>query len=184
MTTTATSSPLPGVPLALSDLARRHPRAARRLTAAHAALIRGTRGSVAARWFGAPVLVLQTVGRRTGSQRRTALVYLPDGDDLVVVASNAGAERPPGWWLNLEAAGEGLAIVGGDRRPVGPGVLEGARRDRLWQHFAAVSPVEHYQRQTARRLPVVALTPLPARAPSSSRLSTLPFPSSARLAPA
>jgi deazaflavin-dependent oxidoreductase (nitroreductase family) len=156
-----------GAPIGLSDLARRHPNLARRLTAGHAALLRLTRGYVAARWFGAPVVLLQTVGRRTGELRSTALVYLPDGDDLVVVASNGGAERPPAWWLNLQAAGEGLAIVGGRRRPVTANVVEDGRRDRLWRRFAAVSPVEHYQRRTTRRLPLVALTPtpVPARQP-------------------
>lgn len=44
-------------------------------------------------------------------------------------------------------------------------VVEGARRKRKWRRFAAVSPGEHYQRRTARRLPIVALTPIPARAP-------------------
>jgi deazaflavin-dependent oxidoreductase (nitroreductase family) len=160
--TTMSSSSAAGVPIALSDLARRHPSATRRLTAAHAALIRGTRGSVAARWFGAPIVLLETVGRRTGCRRSTALVYVPDGDDLVVVASNAGADRAPAWWLNLQAAGEGIAIRGRHRRAVAATVVEGARRDRLWRRFAAVSPVERYQRQCARRLPVVALRPVPA----------------------
>jgi deazaflavin-dependent oxidoreductase (nitroreductase family) len=153
----------PGVPVGLSDLARRHPRAARRLTATHAALLRITRGYLVARWFGMPILLLETVGRRTERRRITPLVYLPDGDDLVVVASNAGVERPPAWWLKLEAAVEGVAIVGGARRPVTAPVVEGARRDRLWRRFAAVAPVERYQRQAWRRLPVVVLTPVPAR---------------------
>jgi F420H(2)-dependent quinone reductase len=153
-----------GVPIGISELARRYPVLARRLTAAHAALLRSTRGYFAARWFGAPVVLLETVGRRTGERRRTALVYLPDGDDLVVVASNAGAERAPAWWLNLQAAGEGVAVVGGRRRPVTASVVEDARRERLWRRFAAVSPVEHYQRRTTRRLPIVALTPAPAAA--------------------
>lgn len=167
--TTVNPSSVCGVPVALSDLARRHPGAARRLTTAHAAVVRGSRGYLAARWFGTPVLLLQTVGRRTGRARSTALVYLPDGDDLVVVAANAGAERPPAWWLNLRAAGEGVAIVRGGRRPVTATVIEDARRERLWRRFAAVSPVEHYQRQAARRLPVVALTPLPVRAEGRGR---------------
>ncbi|MBA3262673.1 MAG: nitroreductase family deazaflavin-dependent oxidoreductase [Thermoleophilaceae bacterium] len=131
---------------------------------AHAALVRGTRGYLAARWFGAPVLLLETIGRRSGRPYAAPLVYLADGDDLVVVPANAGADQTPAWWLNLRAAGEGVAIVEGLRRPVTPTVIEGSRRDRLWRRFGAVSPVEHYQRQTTRRLPVVALTPQPARA--------------------
>ena len=175
--TTSTSYPLPGVPVALSDAARRHPAATRRLTTAHAALVRRTRGSVAARWFGMPVLLLETVGRRSGRPRSTALVYVPDGEDLVVVAANAGAERPPAWWLNLEAAGEGVVTLGHERRPVGPALLEGPARERLWRRFAALSPVEHYQRRTRRRLPVVALTPRPA-------LAALPCPRQALVVPA
>jgi F420H(2)-dependent quinone reductase len=89
--TTVNSSPVCGVPVALSDFARRHPGAARRLTAAHAAVVRGSRGYLAVRWFGSPVLLLETIGRRTGRARSTALVYLPDGEDLVVVAANAGS---------------------------------------------------------------------------------------------
>ncbi len=174
--TIASSSSHPGVPVMLSDAARRHPRATRWLTAAHAAVIRGTGGSLGVRWFGAPILLLETVGRRTGRPRTTALVYLPDGDDLVVVAANAGAERAPAWWLNLRAAGEGVAIVGGERRPVGATATDGARRERLWARFAAVSPVAHYQRQTRRPLPVVALTPQPVGAPAAaSRRSGIAF---------
>lgn len=75
-----------------------------------------TRGYLTGRPLGAPIVLLQTVGRRTGQLRSTALVYMPDGDDLVVVASNLGAERPPAWWLNLQASDEGLALVGGRRR--------------------------------------------------------------------
>lgn len=166
--TITSSSPYPGVPVALSDRARRHPRAARLFTAAHARMIRVTRGGLGGRWFGAPVLLLETVGRRTGRARHTALVYLPDGDDLVVVAANAGAERAPAWWMNLRAAGEGVALVAGRRTPVRVTITEGARRERLWARFAAVSPVAHYQRQTGRRLPVVALTPLPVEATRSA----------------
>lgn len=158
-----------GVPIPLSDAARRYPWAVRPLTAAHAALLRGTRGLFAARWFGAPALVLETRGRRTGSVRRAALVYLPDGDDYVVVASNAGAERPPAWYLNLRAAGESFVYVRGARLRVKPTVVDGARRESLWRRFAAVAPVEHYQRQAARALHVVALTARPQPAPQASR---------------
>lgn len=158
---TTISLPRPGVPIVLSDAVRRYPRATRRLTAVHALMLRGTRASLAARWFGLPVLLLETTGRRSGRVRRTALAYLPDGEDLVVVAANAGAERPPAWWLNLQAAGEGVAVVGGQRRRVTALLAEGARRDRLWRSFAARSRVEHYQGLTARRLPVIALTALP-----------------------
>ena len=50
-------------------------------------------------------LVLETIGRRTGRRRKVALLYMPDDDGFVVLASNFGQEHPPAWWLNLEARG-------------------------------------------------------------------------------
>ena len=97
-------------------------------------------------------------------------MYLRHGRDLVVVPANAGADRPPAWWLNLQAAGEGLVVLGPERRPIVPSVATGAERERLWQRFRAVTPVEHYQRRCRRALPVVVL----ARAPSAAAL--LPAP--------
>lgn len=110
-----------------------------------------------ARWFGARILVLETVCRRTGRRRAVPLVYVPDGDDLVVVPANAGAARPPGWWLNLRSGAEGVAVLASERRRVRPEEAAGAERERLWALVAAVSPLDQYQRQTARRIPVVLL---------------------------
>jgi hypothetical protein len=96
-------------PLLLAPLALRFPRLTRGLTAAHTTVFLRTQGQLTSRWFGAAVLVLETVGRRTGKPRATPVVYLPDGENLVVVAANGGADGPPAWWLNLRAAGEGVA---------------------------------------------------------------------------
>ena len=94
-----------GVPLVLGDAALRAPRATRRATAAHGALLRRVRLAVLRRWFGLPLLLLESTGRRSGDRRSVTLAYLPDGDDLIVVAANAGAGRPPAWWLNLRPPG-------------------------------------------------------------------------------
>jgi deazaflavin-dependent oxidoreductase (nitroreductase family) len=145
--------------VALGPLALRLPRLTRRLTAAHASVFRWTRGRLASRWFGAAVLVLETVGRHTGQPRAVPVVYLPDADNLVVVAANGGAHRPPAWWLNLQAAGHGVAVVGRERRPVRPLEAAGPERERLWRRFAAIAPVDHYQRRTGRTIPVVVLAP-------------------------
>jgi len=146
-----------GAPLALGHVARRAPVATRRMTSVHATVLRHTNGRVATRWFGTRVLVLETVGRRSGRPRSAALVYLPDGDDLVVVPANAGARRPPAWWLNLRAAGEGIAVLGRERRRVRAEEATGAERERLWRRFAARTPVTDYQRHAGRELPVVVL---------------------------
>jgi deazaflavin-dependent oxidoreductase (nitroreductase family) len=143
----------------LGQLALRLPSLTRWVTAAHAVLFVRTHGLLLGRWFGTSVLVLETVGRRTGKPRAAPMVYLPDGDNLVVVPANGGAERAPAWWLNLTAAGEGIAVLGRERRRVRPLEATGVQRERLWQRFAAVSPLNHYQRQTSRRIPVIILAP-------------------------
>src|SRR5215211_4076498 len=79
---------------------------ASRATRAHAWVLRRTRGRVGARNLIAPrqrVLALTTVGRKSGEARSAPMGYLRDGDNVLVVASNAGLDRPPGWWLNLQA---------------------------------------------------------------------------------
>src|SRR2546423_10275080 len=74
----------------------------------HAAAYSRTRGRFVPRWFGAPVLVLETVGAKTGRPRATPVIYARRGNDLIVMASNAGHPRTPAWWLHLRAAGEGV----------------------------------------------------------------------------
>ena len=145
-----------GAPITLCRIARRTPRVTLRVAAFHATLLRHSRGR-AGRWFGSRLLLLETVGHASGLTRRAAVVYLPDGDDLVVVPANAGAARPPAWWLNLRAAGEATVQLGRERRRVGPLVARGAERERLWRRFAAVTPVTHYERHAGRELPVVVL---------------------------
>ena len=148
-----------GAPLALGDAALRAPRLTLRATAAHGALLRRVRLMVLRRWFGLPLLLLETTGRRSGVRRTVTLAYLPDGEDLVVVAANGGAARPPAWWLNLRAAGRGVADLGTARIPVRAVEVHGADRDRLWRRLAVSAPVEHYRRRAARPLPVVRLRP-------------------------
>jgi deazaflavin-dependent oxidoreductase (nitroreductase family) len=125
----------------------------------HARLYTMTGGRVLPRWFaGAPVMVLETIGRRTGQKRSTPVLYLRDGDALIVLAANAGADRTPAWWLNLREAGVGEVILGRDRMRVRPRLLEGAEHDRLWRAFVAMYPqADHYTRFTNRELPLIAL---------------------------
>jgi deazaflavin-dependent oxidoreductase (nitroreductase family) len=127
----------------------------------HARLYRITGGRFLPRWFdGAPVMVLETVGRRSGRKRATPVLYLGDGDTLVVLAANAGADRTPAWWLNLREAGVGEVVVGRDRMRVQPRLLSGAERERLWLAFVGMYPqAEHYTRFTDRVLPLIALEP-------------------------
>ena len=127
---------------------------------AHARLYRLTGGRLIRRWFGAPVLVIETVGRRSGRPRATPVIYARDGERLLVTPANAGAERTPAWWLNLRAAGSGVAVVGGERTRVRPRVAEGAERERLWRVFASSYPMlDDYRAFTPRDFPLVLLEP-------------------------
>ncbi len=148
-----------GAPTPLGDLALQMPKLTRRITAVHGALFLRAQNGPLARWFGASILVLETVGRRTGRLRATPLAYLSHGDDLVVVPANAGADPAPAWWLNLQAAGQGVAILDNQRQNVRPRIAADAEHQQLWQRLATVAPIDHYQRRTRRPLPIVVLEP-------------------------
>jgi deazaflavin-dependent oxidoreductase (nitroreductase family) len=140
-------------------VAVRHGRAQRAWSRLHARLYRWTGGRFLPRWFhGAPVMLLRTVGRRSGKARTNPVLYLRDGANLVVLAANAGNDRAPSWFHNLRAAGEAEALVGRERLQVRPRLLTGAERDRLWREFVEMYPqAEIYTRFTDRPLPLVAL---------------------------
>lgn len=144
----------------LTNRSNRTPRLASGLSRVHARLLRITGGRFAGRWFGAPVMVLETVGRRSGEPRATPILYLRDGERLVVLASNAGSHRPPAWWLNLRDAGEGTAVLAGRRWAVRPRVSEGEERAELWARFCAMYPAaDDYRGFTDREFPLVVLEP-------------------------
>jgi deazaflavin-dependent oxidoreductase (nitroreductase family) len=151
-----------GVPTVLSDLARRFPALVRAVTSVHRTLYTRSSGRLLGRWFGAPVLVLETTGRRSGRRHAAALVYVAHADGYAVIPANAGASRPPDWWSNLQATEAGVAVVGGRRCAVRPRVAAGPDRDQLWQRFCEVAPIDHYQRRAGRRLPVVILAADPS----------------------
>ncbi|MGI8930691.1 MAG: nitroreductase/quinone reductase family protein [Candidatus Limnocylindria bacterium] len=109
---------------------------------------------------GSGTLELRTVGRRSGDQRMTLLSYLGDGENLVVVGSNAGSERPPAWSLNLEAAPDAEVVLGGRAMPVHAHWASGPERDRLWSRLQAGNPAfERYQEMAGREVPVIVLEP-------------------------
>jgi deazaflavin-dependent oxidoreductase (nitroreductase family) len=145
-------------------VAVRHGRAQRAWSRLHARLYRLTGGRFLPRWFhGAPVMLLRTVGRRSGRRRTSPVLYLRDGESLVVLAANAGNDRTPDWWHNLRAAGEGEVVIGRDRCRVRPRILTGPERERLWREFVEMYPqAEIYTSFTERPLPLIALEPVEA----------------------
>lgn len=126
----------------------------------HARLLRISKGRAIPRWFGAPVVVLETVGRKSGKRRETPVLALSHGPDLVVMAASAGTDAAPAWWLNLQAAGEATVLMRGERRTVQPRVTAGEEHARLWPLYLAMYPAaEHYSRYTDRELPLIVLEP-------------------------
>src|SRR4051794_20648688 len=75
-------------------------------------------GRIGGTMDGAPVLLLHHVGARSGQERIAPLLYLPDGDDAVIVASYGGAPKSPAWFHNLKANPDTEAEIGRERRPV------------------------------------------------------------------
>jgi deazaflavin-dependent oxidoreductase (nitroreductase family) len=105
-------------------------------------------------------LFLITTGRRTGAPHRTGLNYLEDGTNLAVVASNAGADRDPAWWLNLRAQPDAEVQIGPLRRPIRARLADVAERQRLWPRFVrATAMYEAYRHAAGREIPVVILEP-------------------------
>ena len=107
-----------------------------------------------------PICLLEHRGRRTGATRTTPLVYLCDGEDVVVVASQAGRPTHPLWFRNLEADPVATVQLGRERRPVLARTAIAPERERLWPLLLAqYADFASYQSWTEREIPVVVLSP-------------------------
>ena len=129
----------------------------------HARLLRLSKGRLRFGFFFAgdmKVLALTTTGRRSGQRRQSVVAYLPEGGAFAVVASNAGSDRTPAWWLNLQADPNGEVDAEGRRVEVSAREASEEERDRLWPRFVeANESYRHYEGYTERPLPVVLLEP-------------------------
>ena len=105
-------------------------------------------------------LRLVTMGRRSGERRETWLYYVPDGENMVIVPSNAGRPRSPAWWLNLQAEPEADVRLGKQVRPVRARTATTEEEARLWPRLVEAFPLyERYRARTDRHIPVVILEP-------------------------
>jgi deazaflavin-dependent oxidoreductase (nitroreductase family) len=108
----------------------------------------------------APLVILHTVGAKSGQKRQNPLMYLPKGDDVVLFASKAGEPENPDWYYNL-VANPDVELEFGDRT-VGATAREvkGEERDRLYaEQVAAYPQFGEYEQKTTRKIPVVVVTP-------------------------
>ncbi len=120
---------------------------------------RANGGRVGGHWNGRDLLLLTTVGRKSGREHTTPAVFTRDGDRLLVYASKGGAPTHPDWYLNLLAEPQVTLEVGPDRYRAIATPLEGEERDREFAAQVARNPTfGDYEQRTDRVIPVVALT--------------------------
>lgn len=155
---------------ALRSLAGIRPMAwffARALHRVDAPVLRWTHGkwSFTAALTGLPIVELTAVGARSGRPRSLPIVGVPDGDRLVLVASNYGQTRHPGWYYNLTANPQCTVVFRGQTLQMEAYEAAGEERDRLWALDLSVYPARrHYaERAGGRRIPVMVLRPRATR---------------------
>jgi deazaflavin-dependent oxidoreductase (nitroreductase family) len=112
-------------------------------------------------WFeGAPMLLLHTIGAKSGLPRVNPLMYQQVGDDLAVFASKAGAPTNPDWYYNLRANPNVEIELGTETIPVTASVADDDERDRIWgiQKERYPTFAEYEKTAAGRKIPVVLLT--------------------------
>jgi len=129
----------------------------------HTALYRASRGRLGHRIPGVPgkMLLLDHVGAKSGTKRTSPLLYIRDGEDLVIVASKGGFPKNPAWFYNLKANPDTTVQVASHHLPVHARVATPEERERLWPMAVKAYPgYEDYAvRSKGREIPLVILEP-------------------------
>jgi F420H(2)-dependent quinone reductase len=123
-------------------------------------LYRVSGGRIGGKVGKAPVLLLTTTGRKSGQKRTAPVVYLQDGERMVVINTNAGNAKVPAWSLNLAAQPQAEVEVGRRKIPVLARVAEGEERADLWRkHNVQYSGFDDYEEKLDREPKVIVLEP-------------------------
>jgi F420H(2)-dependent quinone reductase len=123
-------------------------------------IYRLTRGRLMNKVGRAPVMLLTSTGRRSGQPRTAPVLYLADGERLIVVSSNGGNNHAPAWSYNLKANPDADVEIRGDRRRVRARVAEGEERVDLWQKVnQQYAGFADYDETTSREIAVFVLEP-------------------------
>ncbi|MEU0504210.1 nitroreductase family deazaflavin-dependent oxidoreductase [Nocardia sp. NPDC005998] len=119
---------------------------------------RANEGKVGGMFEGARMVLITTTGAKSGRQVTSPLVYLPDGERIVLIASNGGADKHPAWYHNLRANPEFTVEIGTESYPAKAEVVTGTERDELYARMVEIMPgFGEYQANTSRVIPVVAV---------------------------
>ncbi|MBA3264665.1 MAG: nitroreductase family deazaflavin-dependent oxidoreductase [Thermoleophilaceae bacterium] len=110
---------------------------------------------------GLPIVMLTTTGAKSGRRHTLPLVALPDGDRVVIIASNYGQDRNPAWYYNLRANPTATIVFEGVEREVKARELEGEERERHYARGIEIYPgwTQYRRRAAHRQIPVMELTP-------------------------
>jgi deazaflavin-dependent oxidoreductase (nitroreductase family) len=120
---------------------------------------RANDGQVGGYFEGKDLIIITVTGAKSGQPRAVPLVFAPDGDKLLIIASAGGSDVNPGWYHNLVANPRFTAEVGGETFAVDSRVLEGDERLRGFEILAEANPgFRDYQQKTERVIPVIELT--------------------------
>jgi deazaflavin-dependent oxidoreductase (nitroreductase family) len=123
---------------------------------------RANQGKVGGPFAGAPLLLLHTVGAKTGQPRVNPVMYQPVGGSYAIFATKSGAPTHPAWYHNLLANPRVSAEIGSQTVPLVARVAEGAERDRIWAVQKRDQPgFADYETKTTRQVPVIILDPVP-----------------------
>jgi deazaflavin-dependent oxidoreductase (nitroreductase family) len=135
--------------------------AVRIMSAVNTALFRASGGRLGNRFLrGAPVCLVTTIGARSGARRTTPLIYLAEGNDVVIVASKGGMSHHPAWYHNLAKRPEAQVQIGADVRDMVARRASGAEKAALWPRLLEIYPdYADYQARTDRDIPVMILSP-------------------------
>jgi deazaflavin-dependent oxidoreductase (nitroreductase family) len=119
---------------------------------------RANGGKVGGMFANAPLLLLTTIGAKSGQPRTAPLAYTTDGDHFVIIASKAGAPTNPDWYHNILANPVVTVEIGGERFQARAVVAKGQERERLYAQMVARLPqFGEYQQKTSRQIPAVVL---------------------------
>jgi deazaflavin-dependent oxidoreductase (nitroreductase family) len=121
---------------------------------------RANGGKVGGPFEGGTLLLLHTVGAKSGQPRVNPVMYQDIGDGVAVFATKGGAPTHPDWYFNLLANPRVSAEIGTQTLPLVARLAEGAERDRIWEAQKRANPgVAAYETRTTRQIPVVILEP-------------------------
>ena len=121
---------------------------------------RANAGKVGGRFAGRTLLILHTIGAKSGQERLNPVAYVRDADRLVIIASKGGAPTNPDWYNNIVANPQVTVEVGTEQFSARASISMEPERTRLYDKMVEVMPgFADYKKKTTRNIPVIVLTP-------------------------